>query len=219
MGHKPGVDYVVKEGNGTKTPGKEFDLTTTIYAWLEPVPTMNCSAAIHNWSVKEIKFPPGGIITADWKPEGNGEALLLNTSNVTSEAITFDWICKNTAAGFTGDVNVTIELPGFADVTFEMEKKCFPHIAPSPEPPTGWSPAAIFFFTVFVLTMVFCIVGCGVNYVQRGKTGLEIVPGATTFAECMGKVFRQPRYTPQMDYDAPVGGPTERFGTSYQTDL
>jgi hypothetical protein len=218
MGHKPGIDYVIKGGNSTKVPGREFELTTTLYAWLETVPGDNCTT-VHNWTVTEIQFPAGGVISGDWKQEGDGRALLLNNSNMTSESLTFDWRCQNVQE-FTGFVNVTIGLPGYADVTFELEKRCFPHITPTPEKePGGWSPASIFFFTVFVLTMVFCIVGCGINYVQRGKTGLEIVPGATTFAECMGKVFRQPRYTPQMDYDAPVGGPTERFGTSYQTDL
>jgi hypothetical protein len=217
MGHKPALEYVIKRGNATRNVDRELDLTTTLYAWLEVVPGFSyCNTTIHNWSVKEIKFPSG--VKADIKQEGDGRALLLNNSNVTSESLTMNWHCTN-PKGYYGIVNVTIELPGYADVTFELAKRCLAHIVPTPDPDGGWPAASVFFFIVFILTMVFCIVGCGINYVQKGKTGIEIIPGATTCVECMGKVFRQPRYTPQMDYDAPVGGPTERFGASYQTDL
>jgi len=215
MGHTPGVDYVVKEGNGTKTPGKEFELRTTLYAWLEEIPEITNCSGIHNWSMIGVEFPYG--IDAEIVQGGEHVAWpLIKGQNKTNETLTFEWWCINTGAGFTGIVNVTLELPGYANVTFELEKRCFPNLTPTPEKEKGWSPASVFFFTVFVLTMVFCIVGCGVNYVQKGKTGLEIIPGATTCVECLGKVFRQPRYTPQMDYDAPVGGAP---GTSYQTDL
>jgi len=218
MGHKPGIDYVIKNGNASKVEAHETELYSVFYAWLDP----NCTG-LHNWSIASMEFPPGHIINASWKQEGDGRALPLNSSNVTSEALTIDWRCANEGKVFDGTVNITIGLFGYSDVTFSLDKKCFPLIMPTPAPPTpGWGAGSIFFFTVFILTMVFCIVGCGINYVQQGKTGLEIIPGASTCVACLGKVFRQPRYTPQMDYDAPVGGQgsgNERFGASYQTDL
>jgi len=222
MGHKPAVDYVIKNGNASKVPDHEIELYSTFYAWLDwNHSVINCSAS-HNWTVKGLVFPPGGLIHALWRQDGDGRALPLNSSNVTGEALTIDWRCANEGKAYDGVVNVTIGVSGYADITFSLDKKCFPVFSPTPESPEGWGAGSIFFFTVFILTMVFCIVGCGINYVQQGKTGLEIIPGASTCVACMGKLFRQPRYTPQMDYDAPVGGQAhgnERFGASYQTDL
>jgi hypothetical protein len=222
MGHKPGVDYVIKNGNATKVLDHETELYSIFYAWLDANHSITNCSTIHNWTVKEVAFPPGGLIHAVWKQEGDGRALPLNSSNVTSEALTIDWKCMNENKVYDGIVNITIGLWGYADVTFSLDKKCLPPIGPPTPAPSGWGAGSIFFFTVFILTMVFCIVGCGINYVQQGKTGLEIIPGASTCVGCLGKLFRQPRYTPQMDYDAPVGGQghgNERFGASYQTDL
>jgi len=225
MGHKPGVDYVIKNGNATKVPDHELELYTVFYAWLDAAHEVSNCSGIHNWTVVKIDYP--ALITAEHKQEGDGRALPLNASNVTNEALTIDWKCTNQGKEFHGIVNITIGIGGdtqYSDIIFSVDKTCFPHLTPTPEPPknTGWGAGSIFFFTVFILTMVFCIVGCGINYVQQGKTGLEIIPGASTCVACMGKLFRQPRYTPQMDYDAPVGGQApgnERFGASYQTDL
>jgi len=217
MGHKPASDYVIKKGKEIEEARLEYDLKTTIFAWLEQaLPETNCSAAPHNWTLVGYQIPAG--LEASVVQQGKHQAELLNASNTTNELLSIEWICRN-PLGLMGLVNVTIALPGSPNVTFTLEKRCFPHISPTPEKPTGWSPASVFFFTVFILTTVFCIVGCGVNYVQKGKTGIEIIPGATTCVDCMSRVLRRPRYTPQMDYDAPVGGPTERFGGSYQTDL
>jgi len=225
MGPKPGIASVIKNGNVTNQEDQEFNLFSVFYAWLDDDhPIINCSG-LHNWTVKDVVPPPGGLIQVAWKQDGDGKALPLNATNVTSEALTIDWTCAPEAKQFNGIVEVYIALTGYSEIVFSLNKTCFPHITHPPTPgapSTGWGAGSIFFFTVFILTMVFCIVGCGINYVQQGKTGLEIIPGASTCVACLGKLFRQPRYTPQMDYDAPVGGQAtgnERFGASYQTDL
>ena len=225
MGHKPGLDYVIKNGNATKVEDRETELYSVFYAWLDVSHNISNCSGIHNWSVKAIEYPL--LINGKDKQEGDGRAVPLNATNGTIEALIIDWMCAEQSTEFTGVVNITIELPGYSDVTFSLEKICLPPLpprSPTPAPPADgeWGPGSIFFFTVFILTMVFCIVGCGINYVQQGKTGLEIIPGASTCVGFLGKLFRQPRYTPQMDYDAPVGGQgtsNERFGASYQTDL
>jgi len=213
MGHRPHLDYVVRQGEGT-APSRENSMGTILYAWLEEPAGANCSEKIHNWTVKAMWFP--GFVTADFSQEGDGSAELLNGTNKTNEYLNFTWTCLDNSKLATGLVEVWIELPGFQDAIFKMERSCG---SPTPATPEGWSAGAIFFFTIFILTLVFCLVGCFVNYAQRGKTGLEIVPGATAFVDCIDRVRRQPRYTPQMDYNAPVSDSKEKFKTSYQADL
>jgi len=132
MGRKPGVDYVIKNGTAFKVPD-DREIFSVFYAWLEQANRniSNCSG-VHNWDVKEIQFPAGGLIKAVWKQEGDGRALPLNSSNVTREALTINWICAPASKQFSGIVSITIGLRGYSDVTFSLNKTCFPVLTASP---------------------------------------------------------------------------------------
>lgn len=219
MGSKPGSDYVIKNGQRAEEGSVLADTEETfLFAWISlPIAPHTCTEN-HKWSVKEVAFPKNGIL-AEVVQFGEGCAKPLTGDNITECGLSILWDCGEMTAvdeNFDGRLNITLEFEAHADITFSMQKLCIPYV-----PEDTWSPGAIFFFTCFILTLVFCILGCGFNYVQKGKTGLEIIPGATTCVGCVGKLVSQPRYTPQMDYDQPVdnGAQGGRYGASYQTDL
>lgn len=93
----------------------------------------------------------------------------------------------------------------------------------------GWSAAAIFFFTAFMLTLVLCVAGGAWNYWKEDKRGWEIVPFYSACAGCVDKYKSKgnQHWTPQMDTGASSGGQAagqkyggfEDHGDSYQSNL
>lgn len=115
-------------------------------------------------------------------------------------------------------MNLTIEFEGYSPpVSVRWTKECLGNSPPQPD--DGWNGAQIFFFTVFILTCVFCVAGCGYNYVQREKQGLDMVPGIDMMRKCKNVLFPERRYTPQMDYNSAPGGSDNEYGATYQTNL
>lgn len=134
--------------------------------------------------------------------------------------IRVDYNCKDQGKlSFTNVLNMTIGFPNSSwdNITFEWRKVC------GPVPDEGWNSAAIFFFTVFILCLVLCVVGCLYNYVQQNRTGCDVIPGIDIYRNCFqriegcfGRCFKEPRYTPQINYDNPI---ESDYGASYQTNL
>jgi hypothetical protein len=90
---------------------------------------------------------------------------------------------------------------------------------------SAWTPAGIFFFTVFILLIAFFLFGSMYNYFCNQKRGAEIVPCIGVFRRCYNSICNRDNahYTPQMpsDYTA-HGDKDERRGYgsyTYQSNL
>jgi len=85
----------------------------------------------------------------------------------------------------------------------------------------GWSTAGIFFFSVFIIIVVFCVAGCGYNFIKNEKTGFDVVPGASYYRACYEKVFPVKHYTPQLDTHSDIKDSSAKsYGsTTYQDNL
>lgn len=113
-------------------------------------------------------------------------------------------------------VTIGIDYGWNVRTSISFSKTC-PEIEGSASSSSGWSAAGIFFFTVFILTLVGCLTGAGYKYTKEEKRGWEVIPGITYYRACYEKACPTKRYTPQSDYyqdNVPDHG-----GKSYQTDL
>jgi hypothetical protein len=101
-----------------------------------------------------------------------------------------------------------------------VNKTCKP-VTNDPPASGGWTTAGIFFFSVFIIVIVFCVAGCGFNFVKNEKTGFDVVPGATYYRACYEKMFPAKQYTPQLDThsDHKDSSATAYGSTTYQNDL
>lgn len=126
--------------------------------------------------------------------------------------------CSGKAKPSFHTLNLTLVFPpSTKPVSVSWEKIC--DGGPDAHHGDGWSGAMIFFFTVFILTLVFCVAGCGYNYVQREKQGVEMIPGIDAMRKAKTMLFPERRYTPQMNYDTAPGGDDNEYGATYQTNL
>jgi len=133
----------------------------------------------------------------------------LNTS--VSNGFYLSWTCLTITQAVTS-VRVSIDINFERNLEFNVTKTCPERNGPSSPP--GWSTAGIFFFVVFLIIVVFCVAGCGYNFVKNEKTGCDVVPGASYYRSCYEKVFPPKRYTPQMDnYDTTTSASSS--GKSY----
>jgi len=146
-------------------------------------------------------------------------------TNKKGADLVVSYVCPKVPTNYT--VLLTIYFPDTDDdpITATWEKHCFP--AP-PAAPTkadeGWSTAGILFFTVFMITLVFCVLGCGYNYVQQGRAGADIIPCISVFRACKAKAQGDRGYSPQMDYTSAdkvraSDGGDGAYGSVYHTDL
>jgi len=94
--------------------------------------------------------------------------------------------------GGRSDISVLIDIPGWKSIELDYTKDCpFPPSPPNPNPQNGggggWSKAGIAFFVLFIIGTVACLAGCAYNRLQLRKDGIDIIPGARTFANCVEK--------------------------------
>lgn len=85
----------------------------------------------------------------------------------------------------------------YVDAAFDFSKTC-PHYTSG----GGWSGAGIFFFTVFILTLVFCVAGCAINRLHFHKSGADIIPGMPLYRKCLGGGDGADVYSPQADLES-----------------
>lgn len=202
-------------------PPSEASDETILVAWAS-----NASASCQglNWSFTAALHPL--LSNSSIKGLGENFSVLPKTDpEVEAQSLSIKWKCPilNVTSKFKSYFTVSISDANgtmYAKPTFSVIKSCFftPVNPVIPIFNPGMGATSVFFLVVFILTMIGCVVGCGINYIQQGKTGIEIIPGAVTCFSCVGKLVREPRYTPQMDYDTAIGD-SDRFGASYQTNL
>lgn len=90
--------------------------------------------------------------------------------------------------GGRSDIYVLIDIPGFKSIELGYTKDC-------PTVPSnnnnggggGWSKAGIAFFVLFIIGTVACLAGCAYNRLQLRKDGIDIIPGARSFANCVNQ--------------------------------
>jgi hypothetical protein len=213
IGSSPGVADIMM--NTTLAPNITLSSPTlekdsTYYMWLNPdIPT----------TLNFVLLPIQSDNTVSVGVQALTEPETLN--NTFPNGIKLRWNCLTSKAATTS-VRVTIDIH-FQDLyEFNVTKTC--PDKPADGPNGGWSTTGIFFFCVFLIIVVFCVAGCGYNFVKNEKTGFDVVPGATYYRSCYEKIFAPKRYTPQMDnYDTTTGGASsggKSYGsTSYQDQL
>jgi hypothetical protein len=203
-------DILIK--GGIATPGQamwvETDWSNTIFFWLLPTATMDtqpfsvdvASKDFRNFRKIDKYFP------MDKQTEKNVSMVQIQYIG-----------CKDVAENKTFHMTADVKLTGFPDVNLAWGFQCSNHNKPSLIPDDGWSPFGTFCFVVFILTLVFCVAGCGYNYISRGRSGTDIIP-CWNYIERYLCCKHEKRYSPQMDYDQPIGD-DDSYGASYQADL
>lgn len=205
----PDYSYVV---DGTKDESDFF-------IWLGP--TAPIDSMIFHHLKNNFRNPENlGHMKAHWLTHGNvvhphrGGGLL-------DSYIRIIYSCEeDRKEAISSQLNMTIGFPNttWDNITIKWRKVC------GPRGDDGWNSASIFFFTVFLLGLVLCVVGCLYNYVQQNRTGCDVIPGIDIYRNCFqrvegcfGRCFKEPRYSPQVDYDNPIDD--SDYGASYQTNL
>jgi len=119
-------------------------------------------------------------------------------------------------------LNVTINYGWGQPLTFSWVKRCDSSLEPTnnggDSSSSGWTPFGIFAFTVFILILVWCLVGCGYNYVAKDQRGADAIPGINLYRSIYYKCFPSPKYTPQTDYNYSEREAPDYGGTSYQSE-
>jgi len=152
----------------------------------------------------------GGFMEVDYAVVNGNKAFGQETSPPSTVLVTYR--CASPPPESTGKLNLTLNLGWEQTVSFTWIKHCGPPSSSS----SAWSPFGIFAFTVFILILVWCLVGCAYNYVAKDQRGADAIPGINLYRSCYQRCFPAPRYTPQTDYNydkAPDYG-----GTTYQSE-
>jgi len=63
----------------------------------------------------------------------------------------------------------------------------------------GWSPGGIAVFVLFLIGVGICMAGCCYNYIQLGKSGVDVVPGSSYYRRCYAWLVEPKRVGPQTD--------------------
>lgn len=213
MGVFAGTPSIIKNGksdpNVLSLDGRW--VTTNFYLWLNgnaPTTKLPFHVLSNNFRDSKSYMDTLWSKTHDFIKPHRGGSLLDTQIQVT-------YNCKDLGEeSHRVRLQMTLGFNGSYDnITFRWRKTC------GPIESDGWSSAGIFAFTVFILLLVFCGVGCVYNYVQQNRTGCDVIPGITIWRECFNKCFNKgPRYSPQMDYENP-GNDDGEYGVSYQTNL
>lgn len=127
----------------------------------------------------------------------------------------------------TTSVTMTMYYYWNYNLTIKWYKQCplsNPSPAPIPPSPTGgsssgWSSTGIFFFTLFILSLVAWLAKAYYNYSRLEKRGWEILPGYECIQNLRDRCSSEPRFSPQVDYYDKDEHGSDYGGRSYQTDL
>lgn len=202
---KNGTEGLVID-KGVMTPlAKTFvdkEFYTVVYFWLLP------GAPANQTFTATIKAPPK--IEAKWGTKN----LPVHMGN---ESLAELFIRYTMCDMKVGALETTITLPGYDDIKLTWEKECTDNPFVPPKGGEGSNAFEDFVLVVFVLTLVFCVAGCGYNYISRGRSGVEVIPCWSYMEKCVCCKNTR-RYSPRMDYDTPIGD-DDSYGASYQADL
>jgi hypothetical protein len=149
--------------------------------------------ALHN--ATEIVYVLGSFQEID---DIDGNAKISQTEQAIYN---LQYTCTNEAFVYSYQIDVTFEFPGadYKNITVTWVKHCWPGGTPPPAPaPTKkkMSGAGKFFLVVFVLALVFFIVGAGLNFIMFNKTGLDIIPCIGVCYSCRDKSSGTQGYHP-----------------------
>jgi len=151
-----------------------------------------------------------------------GDKAHTSTSPAGTPYVLITYRCVNPPLISESRLNMTINIGWQKDIEFSWTKRC--DSTPSVPPSDGggsssaWSPFGIFAFSVFMLILVWCLVGCGYNYVARDQRGADAIPGINFYRSIYYKCFPSPKYTPQTDYNYSERETPDYGGTSYQSE-
>lgn len=196
--------------HGVATPNQRYftdtEYYTVIYFWLLPTETntYNISTNISSPTMTDLK----------WVMK-NEPIKVGSAPGMCELQIRYTGCPSDPGKSNRFPIFATVNIPGANPIQLNWQKECT-----TDKPvyhPAGWSGFETFCFVVFILTLVFCVAGCGYNYLSRGRSGTEIIPCWNVIQRyfcCKG----ERRYSPRMDYDTPIGD-DDNYGASYQADL
>lgn len=183
------------------------------------------------WSPADIVDLQPTLMVDDMPWEGEGAKFDIIHDTAANVFVAYE--CRDNtkrSRNFTMSLELSfpsLPPPNNGDVTITWTKHCWPGNQPGEKPdgpPDSWTGTQIFFFVVFLLTLVGCLLGCGYNYVLRSRTGIEIIPCIDTFrmccSKCSGGGGSNSGYQPEMgggNYQEADGN--NQYGAVYNTDL
>jgi len=177
---------------------------TVIYFWLNTAAQpMNFTANITS-TLTGIKQVTKNLPVQELSNTSEYAVLQLRYTGCPKEKIDDPFVIK-----------CQLNFPPFDPINLEWLKICN-YDPVKPDVDKGSSGFEDFCLVVFILSTIFCVGGCGYNYMSRGRSGMEIVPLYSTVSKWCCKGER--RYSPRMDYDTPIGD-DDSYGASYQADL
>jgi len=152
-----------------------------------------------------------------------GDKAHTSTSPAGTPYLLVTYRCVSPPDVSQAELNFTIATGwGTQGTVVSFVKKCNSHVEPNGPSDSGsssaWSPFGIFAFTVFILILVWCLVGCGYNYVAKDQRGADAIPGINLYRSIYHKCFPSPKYTPQTDYNYSERDTPDYGGTSYQSE-
>jgi len=198
--------------NSTVKPNNNVVVSTNddasnFYVWLAP----SQSESLNNGQEVVVVCEGDRTYTNCAVSGPSGPIMPQNLGSANKYVVTYN--CINYGKEVSVDMKLKFSFGWEENLVIPFTKVCGPHSKPKS---SGWSAAGIFFFVVFILTLAFCVFGCGFNYVKHNRTGLDMVPGIELYRSLYRRMFGVRAYTPQSDYD-------EAYQTSaaanYQTDL
>ena len=139
-----------------------------------------------------------------------------NLGNATSDPktdklpITIHFNCRPCVEQFASSITFQLYWYWSGPAVITFQKDCVPTDEEWSQCDSGsgsqqWTAAGIFFFVLFLVITSFCISGCVYNRFKLDKSGVAIVPGATTFLNYVDKCRnrRSNGWSPQDDAEGP----------------
>lgn len=209
---------VVDHGNPSKgfTVDEKTD-STIFYPYLVAGGKEEMKITVANIDI----YPDTASIGSFFEPQSiDGAVITIGKGNLM---LNIDYMCpEDTEKSSDYSVQLTLAFPGegYDNVTTSWKKTCGPITS-------AWSTAGLFFFVTFILILVGCVIGCGYNYVQLGKSGCDVIPCIGLLSRCRGNgSASQQGYAAQNDYTAgeasaqdggAAGG--NAYGSTYHSDI
>jgi len=211
------VHHNIASPNITEIPDDQE--TTAVYVWIGSA--FGAVSPYQQFFITNFGFD-ANVINAEVKlPKGNQAHTANNPKGVY---LLVRYTCNDWAPPkSTAILNFTLSIGWQQEVSFKLLKHC--HSEPPPTNNGGgssssaWSPFGIFAFTVFLLILVWCLVGCSYNYIAKDQRGADAIPGINFYRSVYQRCFPSPKYTPQTDYNYKDDKESPDYGgTSYQSE-